>query len=61
MTREEIEREAAAVGLRLDPAQLEEFARAVALSRRLAQELPRDLPFAEEPALALRVRRRSRR
>jgi hypothetical protein len=61
MSQDEVEREAAAVGLRLNPAQLEEFARASALARRLAQQLPRDLPFAEEPATAPRLKRRAPR
>lgn len=61
MTQEDIEREAAAVGLTLNHAQLEELARATALARRLALMVPRDLPFAEEPATALRLERRSRK
>jgi hypothetical protein len=60
MPEPDIERDAAAAGLDLSPAQLEEFARATALARRLARLLPRDLPFAEEPAVALRVWRRAR-
>ena len=60
MAEPAIEREAAAVGLELSPAQLAEFARATALARRLARSLPRDLPFAEEPAIALRLHRRPR-
>jgi hypothetical protein len=61
MGAEDVGREAAAVGLGLGPAQLEELARATALARRLAAQLPRDLPFAEEPALTLRVHRRGRK
>jgi hypothetical protein len=61
MPSEDIEREAKTVGLDLNPAQLEELRRAAALAQRLARQLPRDLPFAEEPALALRLHRRSGR
>ena len=54
----DIRRRAAEIGLALTQEQCEELARASALARRLADALPRDLPAAAEPALALRLRRR---
>lgn len=61
MSEEEIRRQAAEIGLDLTGDQLVEFARATALARHLADLVPHDPPFAQEPALTLRLERRVRR
>jgi hypothetical protein len=58
MNSEDLSREAAEIGLDLNPHELRQLARATALARRLADRLPRDLPLDAEPALVLRLRRR---
>ena len=61
MSEEDLGRKAAEIGLDLTPEQLAQFASATALARRCADLIPHDLPFAEEPALTLRLRRRVQR
>jgi hypothetical protein len=61
MNDEDLGRKAAGIGLDLTPEQLTQFAGATALARRLADLVPHDLPFTEEPALTLRLRRRVQR
>ena len=61
MTEEDPGRKAAEIGLDLTPEQLAQFASATALARRLADLVPHDLPFTEEPALTLRLLRRVQR
>jgi hypothetical protein len=60
MDDREIAARAVEAGLDLTPEQLAQLARATALTRRLADLVPRDLPLAEEPALTLRLHRRGR-
>jgi hypothetical protein len=61
MSVEDPGHKAAEIGLDLTPEQLAQFVSATALARRLADLVPRDLSFTEEPALTLRLRRRARR
>ena len=61
MSEEDPGRKATEIGLDLTPDQLEQFADATALARRLADLVSRDLPLTEEPALTLRLRRRMQR
>ncbi|HEY1260702.1 MAG TPA: hypothetical protein VGF34_15750 [Stellaceae bacterium] len=58
MNPEELARRAAEIGLDLTSEELTQFVRATVLARRLAAQVPRDLPLDEEPALTLRVHRR---
>jgi hypothetical protein len=60
MDEREIAARAAEIGLDLTSEQLAQFERATALTRHLADLVPRDLPLSEEPALALRLHRRGR-
>lgn len=58
MDSDNLAREATEIGLELNPEHLAQLGRASALTRRLAAEIPRDLPPAQESALTLRLRRR---
>ena len=58
MAKDDLQQQAAEIGLDLTAAQLAQLGRATTLARRLAGFVPHDPPIAEEPALTLRLRRR---